>query len=101
MEGDAKVFLEKDRKRREVSVDKLVGKGGPMFLFRRKKPNSPQQQPDESAHDEVAHESVTEDDPATEDPASGLSEDDPVERETSQKMWLADQIVSLENETES
>ena len=46
----------------------------------------------------MAHESVTEDDPATEDPASGLSEDDPVERETTQRMWLADKVISLENE---
>ena len=75
-------------------MTKLVGKGGTRFLFMEKKPDPSQQQPDQSAPEEVAHESVTEDDTATEDPASGLSEDDPVERETTQKMRLEERIGS-------
>ena len=43
MGGDAKIFLEKDGERNEVDVEKLVGKGGPRFWFKHKKPEHPQQ----------------------------------------------------------
>ena len=36
MGGDTKIFLEKDGKRNEASVEKLVGNGRPKFLFKRK-----------------------------------------------------------------
>ena len=41
--GDVKVYLEKDGKRAEVGVEKRVGKGGPRFWFKEKKPEPPQQ----------------------------------------------------------
>ena len=96
MEGTAKIFLEKDGEKTEVDVEKLVGKGGPKFLFKGKKLGPPPQQPEgeggeESTTEGVDDQSVTEDDP-------GISEDDPEERETGQKMWLMDKVTSLEEE---
>ena len=72
MGGDAKIFLEKDGKRSEMSVEKVVGKGGPRFWFKDMKPDpQPQrqqrqqrQQPEEdgegSTTEEVADGSTTE-----------------------------------------
>ena len=37
--GDAKVFLEKGDEKIEVSVEKLVGKGGPRICFKHGVPN--------------------------------------------------------------
>ena len=75
-----------------MSLEKLVGKGGPRYWFKEKNPEPPQQQP------EGGEESVTEDDPATEVPATGMSEDDPEEMETGQKMWLVEKVTTLEKE---
>ena len=44
---EVKIFLEKEGKMDEVIVEKLVGKGGPRFWFKEKKPEPPQQQPEE------------------------------------------------------
>ena len=81
MGGDTKILLEKDDEKKEMSAEKLVGKGGPRYWFKEKNPEPPQQQPERERDDE----SVTEDDPATDGPATGMSEDDPEERETGQK----------------
>ena len=40
------------------------------------------------------------DDHVTENPTAGMSEDDPEERETGQKMWLIEKVTSLEKENE-
>ena len=44
--------------------------------------------------------SATEDDPVTEDLPPEMSEDDPEEVETGQKMWLVEKVTSLENQNE-
>ena len=44
--------------------------------------------------------SATEDDPVTEDLASEMSEDDPEDVETGQRMWLVEKVTSLENQNE-
>ena len=102
MRGDAKVYLEKDGKRAEVGVEKRVGKGGPRFWFKEKKPEPQQQQVEEKRDDqpvaeEVVDESTT-DEPATEVPTPKMSEVDPQEIETGHKMWLSEKITSLERE---
>ena len=44
--------------------------------------------------------SVTEEDLVTEVPTPVMSEDDPEEVETGQKMWLVEKVTSLENQNE-
>ena len=44
--GDTKVFLEKSGEKIEVSVEKLIGKDGPRFWFKDKKPAHPKEQPE-------------------------------------------------------
>ena len=98
MGGDAKIFLEKDGEKKEVSVEKLVGKGGPRFWFKEKKPEPQQKQHPEGEGDD---ESVTEDavdGSTTKDLASEMSEVDPEEAETGQKMWLVEKVTALEKE---
>ena len=97
MGGDAKIFLEKNGEKKEVSVEKLVGKGGPRFWFKEKKPEPPQQPPEGEGGDESVTEDVI-DGSTTEDLASEMSEVDPEEVETGQKMWLVEKVTSLENE---
>ena len=83
MEGDEKIFLEKDGKRNEVDVEKLVGKDGMRFWFKHKKPE-PAHQPEGEDCDETETEDV--DDQSNTEVDPGISEDDPEERETGQKM---------------
>ena len=102
MNGKVDVFLEKDGERKEVAVEKVVGKGGPRFVFAEKKPEQRQQQPEEKGDDEpttedAGDESTTEVDPVTE-VVPGMSEDEPDEREPGQKMWLVDKVTTLEKE---
>ena len=97
MGGDAKIFLEKDGEKKEVSVEKLVGKGGPRFWFKEKKPEPPQQPPEGEGGDESVTEDVI-DGSTTEDLASEMSEVDPEEVETGQKMWLVEKVTALEKE---
>ena len=52
---------------------------------------------DKSVTEEVVDESTAEE-PATEAPTTGMSEVDPEEIETGQKMWLSEKGTSLENE---
>ena len=101
MGGDTKIFLEKDGKRREVSAEKLVGKGGPRFWFKEKTPEPPQQperRDDQPVAEEASDESTTEDDPVTEVETPAMSEVAPEEIETGQKMWMNEKITSLEKE---
>ena len=102
MDRETKIFLEKDGKRREVSAEKLVGKGGPRFLFKEKMPEPPQQpeekRDDQPVAEEASDESATEDDPVTEVQTPGMSKVDPEEKETQNKMWLAEKASSLEKE---
>ena len=97
-----KIFLEKDGKKREVSAEKLVGKGGPRFWFKEKTPEPPQQREekrdDQPVAEEVSDESTTEDDPVTEVQSPRMSEVDPQEIETGQKMSMSEKITSLEKE---
>ena len=61
MGGDAKIFLEKDGKRNEVSVEKLVGKGRRRFWFKKKKPEpQPQPQQEQQPQGEGGEGSTTE-----------------------------------------
>ena len=72
-----------------------MGKGGPRFFFEEKKPKPSRQfdgkEDDKTTTEEVVEESITEDDP-------GMSEDDPQEIETGQKMWLSEKVTTLEKE---
>ena len=83
MERDAKVFLEKDEKRTEVTVQKVAGKRGPRFWFKEKEPEPPTQHKGEGGNESITEdevdESITEeevDESVTEDLASGMSEDE-------------------------
>ena len=73
-----------------------------MVLVRRKDTGTastkPQEKEDEHLIVEEDEESATEDDPAMVVPAPGMSEVDAEERETEQKMWLAEKVTSLEKE---
>ena len=87
-----------------MSVEKLIGKGGPRFWFKENEPE-PQKQPEEKRDDqpvaeEASDESTTEDDPVTEVETPGMSEVDPGEIETGQKTWMNEKITSLETENQ-
>ena len=68
--------------------------------FVEKKPEQPQRQPEEKDEETVTEvvdkDSVMVDDPVTVDDSS-MSEVDPKEMETSQRMWLVEKVTSLEN----
>ena len=85
--GDAKVFLEKSGEKKEVNVEKLIGKDGPRCWFRDKMPGPPQQQVEERPDEQT----VTEDaagDSIMEEAIQVMSEIGPGEVETGTKMWL-------------
>ena len=46
MKGDAKIYLEKGSEKKEIGVEKLIGKDGQRFWFK-EKPDQPQQEPEE------------------------------------------------------
>ena len=108
MEEKVKVFLMKGGDRTEVEVLKRFERGRERVWFKEKTPQPPQQQPEpprqlpEGGKEPVAvdadEESVTEDDPTTVVPTTGLSEEDPEERETQERMWIAEKITTLEKE---
>ena len=121
MEGNVVVFLEKAKERKQVQVELRVQRGRQRFWFVEtpkqlprenhegkggKKPASrePAEKEakedlgDESVTEEEVVESVTEEDPVTEVPTPEMSEVDPEERETGQKMWLINKVTTLENE---
>ena len=110
MKGEVDVFLEKDGTRKEVEVLRRFERGSERVWFKEKTPQPTQQQPeaprqqpeggDETVAVDADEESATEDDHATVVPTTGLSEEDPEERETREKMWLAEKITSLEKENE-
>ena len=87
------VLLEKDGTRKEVEVLKRLEGGRERVWFVEKNPQPPQHRPgekdDESVTEEAGKESVTVDDPVTVDDSS-MSEVDPKEMETSQRMWLSE-----------
>ena len=94
-----KVFLEKDGTRKEVDVLKRFESGRERVWFKEKTPKHTQHLPegkvDESATEEAGEESVAEDDAVTVDDSS-ISEVDPEEMETEQKMWLSEKVTTLE-----
>ena len=102
MDKKVKVFLEKDGKRKEVEVLKRVERGRERVWFKEMTQQPHQQKPEEKEEEPVIVEtddgSATEDDPATKEQATGMCVDDPEERETEQKMWLAEKVTSLEKE---
>ena len=98
MRGEAKGFFEKDKRRKEVSVKKAVGKGGPRFWFKEMTPESPQLPKEEEDDKTATEEAVAES--TTEEVIPVMSEVDPEERETGHKMWLSQKITSLEKENE-
>ena len=102
MDREVKIFLEKDGKRREVSAEKLVGKGGQRFWLKEMKPEPPQQpeekRDDQPVAEDTSDESTTEDDTVTEVETPKMSEDEPDEREIQNKMWLAEKATTLEKE---
>ena len=75
MDGDARIFLEKDGVRKEMGVEMTLKRGNPKFTFKEKKSEKPQQPPEENDDDHI-----------TEEVVKGMSEDDPEEMETGQKM---------------
>mgnify|MGYP004662545421 CR=1 FL=1 len=92
--GSVKVFLDKDGKRAEVQVEKLVGKGGPRFWFSKKTPEPPQTQNQEK--DKSVTE--TEDESITEEVDPGVDEVTQDEIQTEKMMWLVEKATSLEDE---
>ena len=102
MKGKVDVFLEKPQERKQVKVELRVQGGRQKFWFVEKTPETPQSRPeerdDDSITEEVDEESVAVGDSVTEKPTTGMSEDDPKEREIGQKMWLAETVTSLEKE---
>ena len=93
MRGEAKGFFEKDKRRKEVSVKKAVGKGGPRFWFKEMTPESPQL-PKEEDDQTVTEEAVAES--TTEEVIPVMSGVDPEEMDTGQKMWLPEKVTTLE-----
>ena len=85
MKGDAKVFLDKGSEKIEVSVQKLDGKDGPRFWFKNKKPDQPQQHPEERPDEQSVTEEAA-DESSTEEVIRGMSEVDPREVETGKTM---------------
>ena len=96
MKGEVDVFLEKDGTRKEVEVLRRLERGSERVWFKEKTPQAPQQQPEaprqqpeggkENVDVDADQESATEDDPVMVVPTTGLSEEDPEERETLGKM---------------
>ena len=84
--------------RTEVSAKKAVGKGGPRFWFKEMTPESPQSPKERRDDKTVTQEAVGES--TTEEVIPVVSEVDPEERETGHKMWLFQNITSLEKESE-
>ena len=74
--GDAKIFLEKGDEKIEVSVEKLIGKDGPRFWFKNKKPEPPEQQPEIRLEDQSVTEDAA-DETTTEEEIKVMSEVDP------------------------
>ena len=89
MDGDARVFIEKDREGKEMEVEMTLKKGRPKFTFKEKKSKKSQQPPEENDDDHI-----------TEEVVKGMSGDYPEERETGQKMWLIEEVASLDKEKE-
>ena len=56
--GNVKVFLEKGGEKKEMSVEKLIGKDGPRFQFKDQKPELPEQHPEKKG---LEDQSATED----------------------------------------
>ena len=71
--GAAMVFLEKSGEKKEVSVEKLVGKDGPRFWFKDKKPDTPKEQAEERQDDQTVTEEAA-DESTTEDATQVMSE---------------------------
>ena len=87
MQGAAKVFIKKDGKMDEVQVEKRIEGGREKFWF-----NQNKDQPQQPKEDQ---------EPATgETEVTVLEEDTPEEIETQNKMWLMEQVTSLEREKE-
>ena len=74
--GDAKIFLERGDEKIEVSVEKLIGKDGPRFWFKNKKPELPEQQPEIRLEDQSVTEDAA-DETTTEEEIKVMSEVDP------------------------
>ena len=102
MRGNVDVFLEKDGKRENVQVELRVEGGRKRIWFVEKTPEQPQRRPDEKGDETVTEEasedSVTVEDPVAEEQATGMSEVDPEEMKSQQKMWLVEKVISLEKE---
>ena len=75
IKGEAKVFLEKGDEKKEMSVEKLVGKDGPRFWFKVQKPDPPKQQVEERKEDQSVTEDAA-DETATEEVVQVMSEVD-------------------------
>ena len=87
MRGEVHVFLEKDGQRKEVQVEKRVGKGKPGFWFV-EDPQPPQDQ------------EGREDQPTPEEESPAMDEVRPVEVQAERAMWVSERITVLQNENE-
>ena len=84
-EGQVHVFLEKDGQRKEVQVEKRVGKGKPIILF----VEEPQPPQDQEGRD---------DQPTPEEEAPAMDEVRPDEVQTERAMWVSERLTTLQNE---
>ena len=87
MRGEVHVFLEKDGQRKEVQVEKRVGKGKPIFWF----VEEPQPPQDQEGRD---------DQPTPEKESPAMDEARPDEVQTERTMWMSERVMTLQNENE-
>ena len=81
------VFLEKDGQRKEVQVEKRLGRGKASFWFV-EDPQPPQDQ------------EGGEDQPTPEEEAPAMDEVRPDEVQTERAMWVSERLTTLQNENE-
>ena len=80
-------------------MEKLIGKDGPRFWFKNKKPEPPEKQPEIRLEDQSVTEDAADDSTTIED-IKVMSEVDTGEEETVMKMWLSAKVTTLEKENE-
>ena len=90
LDGEARVFIEKDAKRRDVQVEKHIERGKARIWLKEKKPQPPQDP--ETRQEEDQSQTVEE--------VTGVDEVPPEEIQMERMMWLVERVTSLEKEKE-
>ena len=105
MKGNFDVFIEKDGKRENVQVEMRIEDGRKRTWFEENTPEQPQRRPEEkddkTVTEEASEDSVTVEDPVAETQPTGMSEVDPEERESGQRMWLSQKSHRSRRRTEN